>query len=371
MKEPDLTLRTHSLPIHLSTPPAEDAEFITPDEEAEECALFQNIRATVRSKNAQIRALDYQLQHRLTQAAAQADAFLGVKSDLDQKGKDLEKVRECNKELRFEFNKLQKEHNGKETEISELNETVQKLEMEQAEANESVSAGKGFEKTIEILNGELRVWKTRAGSLTTEVELLRKGKAERDVAIDGLKKEKKLWDGEKENLLKERDTIKEEKHTLSGKVREFDAVKQKWEDLVTIWERTMEDQLQEIERLDSNLQRAKDDREHYKSRPHRMEDDKDILEGELNGLKRKLEDINSVIHAPANGREPAAKRPRTPQSAKRDSIPTCPRALASESPDSQRSATMRSPTESRHTLSPANEVCMREPSQQRPYSRRR
>jgi hypothetical protein len=89
MKEPDLTLRAHSLANLPSTPPAEKAELTSLDEEAEEVAICHAMLATLRTKNAKIRDLNQQLQHQLALSASQDDALQKSKQELDVAEKSL------------------------------------------------------------------------------------------------------------------------------------------------------------------------------------------------------------------------------------------------------------------------------------------
>ncbi|KAE9382137.1 hypothetical protein N431DRAFT_507016 [Stipitochalara longipes BDJ] len=378
MKEPDLALRAHSLPNLPSTPPAEQPERISLDQgiayPALAVAILSKFLPTLEHaitlnlgpKDERIYALDNQIKDQLAVSASQNDVLEILKQEVEKKEKELEQIRECHKELRTEFGKLKKEDNLKEAEICKCNETIQRLAREKLELHDS--AGQPFAKTIEILESDLRLVRTRRDCLQSEVELLRKGKAERDIVIE---KEKKLWVGEMEGLVKERNEAKEEKERLLSKVQGFNVVKQELEELVAKRERTIDDKLLGIDRLESDIRRIKDERENYRTRAHRMEDVNDDLEGELNGLKRKLDNINVALLAPVDVEAPPTKRPRTPQSEKRDGIPACPRAMADGSLDLQRGAPMCSPTDGRHARFPGNEVRKRESSQQRPYPRRR
>ncbi|KAN0121814.1 hypothetical protein V8E51_000140 [Hyaloscypha variabilis] len=353
MKEPDLTLRAQSLPNLPSTPPAEKVELTPLDEEAEEVAICHAMLATLRTKNAKIRDLNQQLQHQLALSASQDDALQKSKQELDIAEKSLEQVRDGAKETRTEFTKLKKGHSQKQAEICKLNETIQRLEREKLELKES--AGQQSAMANNILEEQLSVVKRRRDCLETEVELLRKVKADTDIAKTRLEKEKKLLVSEMESLTKERDEVKEEKQALLSKVQGFDVAKQDLVDLVAKRERTTDEKLQDIENLESDIRRIREERDKYRDRVHRREEDNDELEGELNGLKRKLDNINAAILAPVNVEVPPAKRPRTPQSTKRDIVAACPRAMAVGSPDSHRSVLMSSPTDGRQPRVPGNE----------------
>ena len=235
-----------------------------------------------------------------------------------------------------------------------------------AAANVSLSTEKRHEKTVEILENSLRVMTTRKESLDGEAVSLRKAKATRDITIGAFEKKEKLWNSEKNVLIKERDEVKEEKQTMEVQVQRLEAEKQDLDDFLKEREGIMEHQLREIEKHDSVLQHIKEERDGYRVRAHRAEDDKRDL---VNGLKRKWEDMGALLHASTDTESPPAKRPRTPQSAKRDAIPSGPRAMVNGSSDSQRSASMCSPTDTRHGRS--KEVCKRKSSQQRRYSERR
>jgi len=325
--------------------------------------------ATLRTKNAKIRDLNQQLQHQLTLSASQDDALQKSKQELDIAEKSLEQVRDGAKETRTEFTKLKKDHSQKQAEICKLKETIQRLEREKLELKES--AGQQSAMANNILEEQLSVVKRRRDCLETEVELLRKVKADTDIAKTRLEKEKKLMVSEMESLTKERDEVKDEKQALLSKVQGFDVAKQDLVDLVAKRERTIDEKLQDIENLESDIRRIREERDKYRDRVHRREEDNDELEGELNGLKRKLDNINAAILAPVNVEVLPAKRPRTPQSTKSDIVAACPRAMVVGSPDSHRSVPMSSPTDGRQPRVPGNEVRQCESSQQLSYSKKR
>jgi chromosome segregation ATPase len=203
--------------------------------------------------------------------------------------------------------------------------------------------------------------------LTLETRLLRKEKVTSDKELEGLKQEKKAYKLEKENLVKERDEAKEAEGLLISKIQVLEATKHTLDGKVVEQKCTIEGKQREAESI---ARRLKNEREDFRDKSDKIRKAKATLEEENNNLKRKINNIKVECSSGDAGDEPPAKRPRTPQSAKRDSIPQGPRAMAGGSPDTPISMSISSPNDGRHRRFSGKEVRRVDVSPQNLYSSR-
>jgi chromosome segregation ATPase len=286
----------------------------------------------------------------------------GKDRELHEKERDLKQSQEVNREHRVEFGKLRADFWAKERGFEGLKGTVETLEREKVELN--VSAGEPFAKRIVELEaankeakGRIEVLERKEECLAKEVKEVREGLTKRDRVIETLKKEKKADTAEKEKLVEERDEAQEEEVALLRKIQGLEIAKQKLDELVAQQQGTMADRQREIDQLECDVRRVKAERDNYIDKAHGFEKEKEEMECKVNKLEGKISQMVHIGTSDGVDEEgPSAKRPRTPQSAKRDSIPSCPRAMAAGSPDTPKSMSICSPTDGRNSRLPGNEV---------------
>jgi chromosome segregation ATPase len=285
----------------------------------------------------------------------------GKGRELDEKERDLKQSQEVNREHRVEFGKLRADFWVKERGFEGLKGTVERLEREKVELN--VSAGEPFAKRIVELEaankeakGRVEVLERKEECLRKEVKEVREGLTKRDRDIETLKKEKKADTAEKEKLVEERDEAQEEEVALLRKIQGLDIAKQKLDELVAQQQGTMADRQREIDRLECDVRRITAERDNHIDKAHGSEKEKEEMECKVNKLEGKISQMVHIGTSDGVDEGQSAKRPRTPQSAKRDSVPSCPRAMAAGSPDTPKSLSISSPTDGRNSRLPGHEV---------------
>ncbi|KAH8773098.1 hypothetical protein F5882DRAFT_505763 [Hyaloscypha sp. PMI_1271] len=365
-------------PRSISLPPTSPTQIPEPrtfGENHEYSSLINQYLSPIVERDAQIRALSSQLHSQQcisTKQEEQLEHLRGVVQgkdrELQEKERDLKQSQEVNREHRVEFGKLRADFWAKERGVEGLKGTVERLEREKVELN--VSAGEPFAKRIVELEaankeakGRIEVLERKEECLAKEVKEVREGLTRRDRDIEILKKEKKADTAEKEKLVEERDEAHEEEVALLRKIQGLEIAKQKLDELVAQQQGTMADRQRQIDRLECDVRRVKAERDNYIDKANGFEKEKEEMECKVNKLEGKISQMVHIGTSDGVDEEgPSAKRPRTPQSAKRDSIPSCPRAMAAGSPDTPKSMSICSPTDGRNSRLPGNEVV---PTQQR------
>jgi chromosome segregation ATPase len=366
---PPFPPRSISLPPLFSAPPTQTPDLRTLDKNHEYSTLINQYLSPIVERDAQIHALSSQLhsqQSISTKQQAELEHLKGMlegkERELDEKERDLKQSQEVNREHRVEFGKLRADFRLKERGFEGLKGTVERLEREKVELN--VSAGEPFAKRIVELEAESKeakgrkeVLERKEECLKKEIKEVREGLTRRDRDIETLKKEKKADIAEKEKLVEERDEAHEEEVALLRKIQGLEIAKQKLDELVAQQQGTMADRKREIDRLECDVRQVKDERDNYIDKAHGFEKEKEELECKVNKLVGKISQMVHIGTSDGMDEEgPSAKRPRTPQSAKMDSIPTGPRAMAAGSPDTPKSMFISSPTDGRNSRLPGNEV---------------
>jgi chromosome segregation ATPase len=366
---PPRSISLPPFPPIFSTPPSQTPELRTLDENHEYSSLVNQYLSPIVERDTQIRALSGQLRSQQSISTKQEEKLERLKGmlegkdrELDEKERDLKQSQEVNREHRVEFGKLRADFWVKERGFEGLKGTVERLEREKVELN--VSAGEPFAKRIVELEaenkeakGRIEVLERKEECLEKEVKEVREGLTKRDRDIETLKKEKKEYTTEKGKLVEERDEAQEEEVALLRKIQGLEIAKQKLDELVAQQQGTMADRQREIDRLECDVLRVKVERDNYIDKAHGFEKEKEDMECKVNKLEGKISQMVHIGTSDGVDEEgPSAKRPRTPQSAKRDSIPSGPRAMAAGSPDTPKSMSICSPTDGRNSRLPGNEV---------------
>jgi chromosome segregation ATPase len=383
--------------------------------------LWNPIHETLLSQDSEIHTLKVHLEDQIALTSKLNDEITSLKVEKEEKERDLEQSKGVNKEQRVQIGKQKVEFKEKEAELAEcwrqkeelevvigvLNPKVSTLEKEKRDSEGTWSANRiSLEKKIEDLELELKGFKDRvpdvlgerverleqtiedlkvdnqglrekglllerkAKGLNLEVGELREAKSKRDAELDTLQKEKKTFGAGKAKLARERDEANKREESLLIKIQGLEAVRQKLGEKLEEQDGTIESRQREVESLESYNRRLKNEREDFTDNSNKVQREKATLEQENNKLKRKINNIKAECSSDDANEEPPTKRPRTPQIAKRDSIPQGPRAMAGGSPDIPRSMSMSSPNDGRHRRFSGNEVRRVDVSLQNLYSSR-